>query len=77
MSTLTPVPEHEPVLTVEPVNDEIRAYFRLSPDARLALFEHHQGHSEVVCTDNECAFGINAAARAWAEATGAAWTEAA
>ena len=74
---MMPLADHEPVLTVEPVNDCIRAYFRLAPDARLALFEHYQGRSEVVCTDNECAFGINAAARAWAEATGAAWTEAA
>ncbi len=60
----------EAVLTIEPATDEVRASH---PDAEHVLIEHYQGRDYVISTDDECPFGIEAAARAWAEATGAAY----
>lgn len=77
MSSSWSLPEYEPVLTIEPVNETIRDYFGLSASARHALFEHYRGSAEVLTTDDQCPFGIAVAAHAWAEATGAAFSEAA
>lgn len=60
----------DPVLTVEPASDTMRL---LRPAARLALVERYLGESFVLTTDDQCINGIEAAARAWAEATGAAY----
>jgi hypothetical protein len=58
------------VLTIEPATDEIRA---AHPAATRVLVEHYQGRAYPLSTDDECPFGIEKAARAWAEATGAAY----
>ena len=77
MNSPLALPVHAPVLTIEPVNETIRDYFRLPASARHALFEHYQGHAEVLATDDQCPSGIAAAARSWARQTGAAFSEAA
>jgi len=58
------------VLTIEPASDTLRT---LRPSAKVALVETYLGESMVLTTDDQCPFGIEAAARAYAEATGAAW----
>lgn len=67
----------DPVIVIVPVTREMRLLHRLSADARLAVTERFQGAETVLCTDDECPFGVAKAARAWAEATGAAFREAA
>jgi len=62
-----------PVITVEPVSPELREAHNLSPDARLAVVERFEGKVSVCCTDMEARQGIVKAARAWAEACGAAY----
>lgn len=67
------LPETSPVLSIEPVTEAMRRSHNLAPEARLVLVEVHEGRSFVVSADTDCPFGIEAAARAWAEATGAAY----
>lgn len=43
------------------------------PDGRLAVVERYQGTTSVIATEADCQFGLEAAAKAWAEATGAAY----
>jgi len=61
---------HDAVLTIEPVSDTMRM---LRPDARFALVETYMGESFTITTDDQCSNGIELAACAWAEATGAAF----
>jgi hypothetical protein len=63
----------EPVISIVPVDEDFRALHHLSPDAALAVVESYEGSQHVCCTDADCPFGVEAAARAWAEATGAAY----
>jgi len=58
------------VLTIQPASDEVR---KRHPGASQVLVEHYQGQSFIVSTDLDCPFGIDHAAPAWAEATGAAY----
>lgn len=67
------LPGHAAVITVEAVTPALRLRHGLSPDARLAVVERYQGTEHVCCTDCEARQGVEAAARAWAEATGAAY----
>lgn len=67
------VPVYDAVIAIEPVTEEMRESCGLSADAVLALVEHAGGQSTVLSTDDQCPFGISRAARAWAEATGAAY----
>jgi hypothetical protein len=60
------------VLTIEPVTQDILA---AHPAARRMLVEHYQGTAHVVSTDDQCPRGIEAAARAWAETTDAAYQD--
>jgi hypothetical protein len=71
------LPEHDPVITIVPVTASFARYHGLSPDARLAVVEVYQGKTSVCCTDCDTPQGVEAAARAWAEATGAAYAGAA
>jgi hypothetical protein len=60
------------VLTIEPVSQDILA---AHPAARRMLVEHCPGTAHVVSTDDQCPRGIEAAARAWAAATDAAYRD--
>lgn len=66
-------PLHEPVIFVTAVTDQLRADHGLSPDAIFAVVERFEGAEHVCCTDCDASQGVLAAARAWAEATGAAY----
>jgi hypothetical protein len=70
VSALTWTSPADAVLTIEPVPDTMRM---LRPDAKFALVETYMGESFTVTTDDQCPFGIEKAAVAWAEATGAAY----
>lgn len=61
------------VITVEPVTEALRARHGLPAPAREAVIERYQGTEHVCCTDIEAIRGTDAAARAWAEATGAVY----
>lgn len=58
------------VLRIEPASDTMRL---MRPAATLVLVEHYMGEAFVLTTDDQCPNGIEAAARAWAEGTGAAY----
>lgn len=58
------------VLTIEPVSGDVR---EAHPAATEMLVEHYQGRDLILSADDQCRFGIERAARAWAEATGAAY----
>lgn len=62
-----------PVITVEPVSDELRARHGLPPGAREAVIERYMGTEHVCCTDLEAVRGTDRAARASAEACGAVY----
>lgn len=66
-------PQHEAVITIRPVTDALRAEHGLPAGAVLAVTEDYEGTRHVCCTNMDCPFGVEAAARAWAEATGAAY----
>lgn len=53
---------HDAVITIEP-----------GTDGRPAVVEHYRGETSVIAREADCPFGLEAAARAWAEATGAAY----
>jgi hypothetical protein len=61
------------VLIIEPVTVDVLA---AHPAATRMLVEHYLGHAHIVTTDDQCPRGIEAAARAWAETTDAAYQEA-
>lgn len=67
------IPLHEPVIFIVPVTEDFRAEHGISPDARLAVVETYEGDVHVCCTDADAKQGVVAAARAWAEGTGAAY----
>lgn len=51
------------VIAIEPVN------------GHQAVVEHYMNETHVICTEDDCPFGVERAARAWAAATGAAYAE--
>jgi hypothetical protein len=58
------------VLTIAPVTADVGA---AHPAATWMLVEHYAGTAHVVTTDDQCLNGIDAAARAWAVSTDAAY----
>lgn len=62
-----------PVIAIVPVTTDLRAAHQLPADASAAVVELYQGEVHVCCTDLDAVNGTEAAARAWAEGTGAAY----
>lgn len=61
------LPDHAPVLAIEPVTDATRAeHGQVAAAATVALVQTFRGATTVLCTDLDCEHGIEAAAVAWA-----------